>query len=468
MSAHPTGPTTLGGSRGLVGASIVATALYVGVAMVMASHVTFYWDDYFVLLTLDDRGLGGALVTGINGNWWPLATVLVPAQLAVFGDWYPGYVGVNAALVAGSAWAAWFAFAPLARPRPWLLWAALVGYVCSVGLVVNTTVMTASWPLAAALAMLAAALATRGAPAWAWAGVLALCGLAESGLFAVFATTVGAALVVARMQSRAGRGPARRDVRIALALVLVGVLGTLVGYVVASTDPIDYYTHTAGDAVTAVPPVDALFGAQPVRAVLTLLPAWLAAPLALPMLVWPAALPWLVVQISAHLAAVVVGVIAVLAGALIVSWRRSRAGARPPTNLVAALILVVPVLEAAALLGGVRPGLETEPRYAIIWLLPIAVAWALILQGRPTRTWLRAGRTVAGALLAATGVACLLVLPWTYRMAFDVDNARWDNSADQISQFDRCRAGEPATANQQVAPGLRDDLLCQVVAVLDR
>ncbi len=455
-------PAAVRGTRALAGTAIVASVGYVVVAALVARHVTFYWDDYFLLLTLDDRGLGGALTTGINGNWWPLATVLLWLQLAVFGGAYPAYLVTNAVLVVVAAWFAWFALTPLARRRPWLVAAALAAFACSLGVVVNVTVMTASWPLALALAMGSAALAVRGRPVWAWGSLLALSGLAESGLFAVLATTVGFLLLAARAAGRSGGRPARRDLVLAGSLTAVGAVGTAVGYAIATREPIDYYL-VSDSSDLSLNVVDVL------REVGSVVPAWLASPLVPPMLVRPGALPWLSVLVADHLLLAALGALG-LAAAVALLWRRRRtdpgAGDRWRT-LVAAGLLVVPLVETAVILGVVRPGSGLEPRYTILWLLPAAAAWAVLLQPRPPAAWLRLLGGLATALLVLSALWCALCLPWTFRSAFDIDKQRWDASANQVAQIERCRAGLDATADPQVSPGLRDALLCQAVRFLD-
>jgi hypothetical protein len=446
--------------------AVAGSGLYVVVAAVMAMHVTFYWDDYFLLLTLDDRGLGGALLTGINGNWWPLATLGLWIQLAVFGATYPAYIAMNAALVVASAWAAWFALTPLARRRPWLLAAALAIYACSLGLVVNVTVMTMSWPLAAALAMTAAALVVRGRPAWAWGSVLALAFLAESGLFAVLATTVGAILVVTRAAARGWTRPPGKDVLLAAALVVAGIVGTGVGFVIARADPIDYYARAEAAGSSGLGGADV---GQLVHDTAVFVPAWLAAPLLAPVVLLPKALPWLVVLLSTYRWALTVAVLGV-AGTVGILWRHRQqdpTGAERWARLLAALVLAIPVVETALILGLTRGGSGLAPRYAILWLLPAAAGWAVLLQCRPAAAWLRAARALASILLVVSAVTAVVALPWTFRSAFDIDKARWERSPNQVSQLERCRTEGVGVADQQVSPGLRDDLLCQVVDFLD-
>ncbi len=460
----PTTRTPARTGRVLVALAVLVSVAYVVVATVMATHVTFYWDDYFLLLSLDDRGLGGSLINGINGNWWPLATLGLWVQVAAFGDSYPAYIAVNAVLVVASAWAAWFALVPLARRRPWLLAGALAIYACSLGLVVNVTVMTMSWPLAVALAMTAAALIVRGRPAWVWGSVLALAFLAESGLFAVLATTVGAVLVVARMAERGWSAPARRDLGVAAVLVVIGGLGSLAGLLIATATPILYI-----DPVAEAPALATLPAGDLLQTVTAYVPAWLATPLLAPMVVVPSALPWLVVQVSTHhvlLAAVTVGAAAVVA----LLWRRRARDAQGPERwgrLLAALLLAVPVLETALVLTTTRGDTGLAPRYAILWLLPAAAGWAVLLQCPPAAAWLRAARALASILLAVSAVTAVVALPWTFRSAFDIDKARWERSPNQVAQLERCRTEGVGVADQQVSPGLRDDLLCQVVDFLD-
>ena len=66
-----------------------------------------------------------------------------------------------------------------------------------------------------------------------------------------------------------------------------------------------------------------------------------------------------------------------------------------------------------------------------------------------------------------SAVTAVVALPWTFRSAFDIDKARWERSPNQVSQLERCRTEGVGVADQQVSPGLRDDLLCQVVDFLD-
>ena len=450
------------GTRALGWAAAAASVGYVVVTVLMARNVTFYWDDYFLLLALDDRGFGGALLTGINGNWWPLATAGLWLQLAAFGGWYPAYLAMNAVLVVASAWAAWFALSPLVRRRPWVLAAALACYACSLGLVVNVTVMTMSWPLAVALAMCSAALAVRGRSAWVWSLVLALAFLAESGLFAVLATTVGVIIVTGRSAVRGSLRPSRRDLGLAGGLGVLGVAGTALGYVIATRHPIDYYT--VSDTATALVDVGSA-----AHAVASFVPAWLVSPLVAPVLIRPTALPWLVVLVADRLVLVAVAA-AVVAGLIVVQWRRRHRDdvtERRWRHLFAAGLLLVPVVECAVVLAVTRAGSGLEPRYAILWLLPTAAAWAVLLQARSPAAWLRVASALAAGLLALSAIWCAIALPWTFRSAFDIDKERWDSSANQVVQIQRCRDEGAAVADQQVAPGLRDDLLCQVVRFLD-
>ncbi len=456
--------------RRLVVVAVAASCAYVVVTMLSAAHVTFYWDDYYLLLALHDRGLGGALATGLNGNWWPLATLGLAAQLAAFGSWYPGYLAVNAVLVVAVAWAGWFAFGPLTRSRPWLLVAALVLYACSLGVVVNVTVMTMSWILAPALALTSAALLVRHRPIWAWGGVLALAFLAQSGLFAVLACLVAATLVVARAAERGWRRPGAPTWALAGALVVVGLAGTAVGYVIAGRDPIDYYAPTVSTAAPAAVDTMALPVGEILRSVAAFVPAWAATPLLPPMLVRPAAVPWLVILVDTYLPAVVV-VAAGIAAVLVVRWRRrtrSPSGDQVLARLAAAGVLLVPVTLTAGILAAVRTGSGLAPRYWILWLLPAAVAWAMVGQVLGAHRVVRLGQHAVAALLVASALVTAVALPWTFRTAYDIDLLRRENSADQIAQMRNCREGRAAVANQQVSPGLRDDLLCRFVDVVDR
>ncbi len=215
---------------------------YVVICGVAASHLTFYWDDHFFILTQLDRGLTGALMTGINGHWWPLATLILYVETQIFGFWYPGYIIVNAVIVVATSILAFTLLESRFTRHRWLLKVGLVIYVTSFGVVVNILVITTSWPLSVALAILTALLISRGYRTRIWGIALAACFLSGSGLFFVNAVSIAALVIV--IGADTGPLPWYRkwsELRRSLVIVALGAVGTLVGRAISSVDPINYY-----------------------------------------------------------------------------------------------------------------------------------------------------------------------------------------------------------------------------------
>ena len=447
-----------------MGAGVLAYLIVVGLA---AAQMTFYWDDHFFILTEMDRGLGGALLTGINGHWWPVSTLILAAQTRVFGFWYPGYLLTNAALVLWIAWLAWRILTPVVIRGRRIMIAALVVFVTSFGVVVNITVITTAWPLSVALAMLAALLISRDRAAWTWILALVLSFLSGSGLFVINAVAAAALFLVARSGGTAGgwRLPAR-DLLRAVVVVVAGALGTLLGKVLTDRDPINYYGTVDVEAApgTGLLAVDAV---QITQSIIGNTIAWAASPVLPGTLVLPKAMPWLMILVSTYFAAAVVGLVLVA----VLGWQGMRQGgpqwfiglrARVPVLLA----LLMPTLAMGAVIATVRTSSMFAPRFWLLWLLPAAALWVILLEGAAVKRVVRAGALGVRLLLVASAVIGALALPWTLRNAADVDKARLASTVTQFEQAARCVSGLPAEPVEEIAPGVTAENYCRMVVHL--
>lgn len=442
---------------GAVGLSI----LYLLVWLVAASGLTFYWDDYFLILSQHDRSFVESLVAGINGNWWPFATVLQRAEVWLFGPWYAGYLLVNAVLSLAIVWLVWFTLAPIVRLR-WLLFAGLALYACSLGVLVNVSVMTASWPLSVVLAALTALLLVRRKPAVAWILTLVLCLLADSGLFAINAAIIAAIVLGSRVAADPERAfPSAREVVNAGLLVVAGLAGTLAGKAIASRHPIDYL-GSSGIADQGGPLVPTIDVGAAVQSVVSFAIPWLASPLVPGSAIRNSFLTWQVVLVSAHIMLVTLGLVAAAAVAVVVV-RRSSDRRHPIRILMLGAVFAVPVLETAVILTTVRSGIGYAPRYALVWLLPAVLLWVTVLSPNAVTSF---GRVIAGAgrtLLVVSALAAVLLTPVTTRSAIDTDNERWAHSANQLEQMRACLRGEVAIPDPDVSPGINAADFCRFV-----
>jgi MFS family permease len=439
--------------------ALVLIAFYTSTWMFLARDLTFYWDDYFILDSQFNDSLLELTASGVNGNWWPLSTLVTWVEVRLFGTWYAGYILVNTLLSAIIGLLLWMIAKDLVpKDTPRYLLAPLLIYPLTLQVSVNSTVLTASWPMSVALALLAALAITRHFHPSLVVIFMVMSWMAMSGMFVINAAIIAAVALVhwARTDTLS-----RRYVFLGISMICAGVGGTIIGYQVMRYAPSN----------DLVPPgvggflVENLNGGRLVESVTSLSVGWLMSPLIPFAYVYETVITTTAIFVAFHILILIALSLAMGAVGYLLMRRSPRAQRALKDLLPLVAILLGPVVLLAAVMAIARSENMFPPRYGIMWLIPVGLLWLLITTTlAKTSTGVR---RVLGVLGSGILLFAVVMFPTTASQAIDVDRPRLEQSAKQDELISLCVTGQEVAPLETMAPGLDPAKFCPIMRELN-
>ena len=429
----------------------VAACGYIAANTLVATRLTFFWDDWDVLWQQETSPSWG-LWDG-SPHKAPLSRLVFRLESVIFREQYWGYVLVGAILAFTTIVLVWLSLRDLVRSS--ILVAVGAMYLTSLGVLIHVdTAVGGFWLLSIALTWLAAYVWLQFERRLVSVMLLLLSGLAMSSLLATNAATVAAVVLVACREAPNRRSNASLDRRLAWAsagggaALTVAISGVgLLSAPVASVSGVE-----PGGSLDTVVTAASLFG------------AWMVAPVSVVGLTTEGFLTTIAVNFSMFFVQILAIVVIAIVAAAIALWQlTARRGGSVRSLTVTQFastiaLLSLPVALMALFVSLTRQNSLFVPRYMAVWLIPAALAWAsLTLPSRP-----RVARLAASALLVATAAVGILRFPSVLLAAADSDRPRLEMSIAQVDLLETCGEGVSAKSLPEVAPQLDGGRLCQI------
>ena len=454
-----TGQVVVKGSAQKRWAAVALIALYTTTWMFLARDLTFYWDDYFILDSQFNDSLLELMASGVNGNWWPLSTLVTWVEIRIFGTWYAGYILVNTVLSAINGLLLWMIARELVpRNTPWYLLTPLFIYPLTLQVSVNSTVLTSSWPVSVTFALLAALAITRTYHPSIVVIFMAMSWLAMSGMFLINAVTVASVALV--HWARNGELTRRRAL-FGVAMIAFGIAGTLIGYQVMRYAPSnDLAPPTLSGSI-----LESLDAGRLLESVASLATAWLLSPMVPFAYVYERVLTTAAIFVASYaLTLFALSLVLGIVGFLLLR-RSSRRHLVYRQFLPSIAVLLGPVVLLAAVLAIARSGNMFAPRYGIMWLIPVGILWVMAAVALARKS--QSAQRVLGIMGFGILLFAVALFPTTATQAIDVDRPRLEQSATQADLITRCIAGQDVIPLETMAPGLDPDRFCPIMRELD-
>lgn len=437
----------------------VASAVLVSVSVWTSRSLYFVWEEWGHLWDAVESPFWG-LMQSHFGYVSPLGRLVFLVEAKIFGDWYTGYVLVNAALMISVVLLMWRTFRSSNAWASWALVGGLITFLLSGGslFAIHFAAMDAYF-----LCWLFGISAL-----FAWrqrrSPVLVLALLMGAALSSTLMNVVVTAFVTPAMVAlgRFGSDAQWSWVRVRGPLgytaVAVGAsfLLYLAGRAFPSVDPLVGVEQTlvSSDGTSVVEqllPLAALLG------------VWFVVPFigvfALDQDLYQRAVIFL---IDAPVVAVLLLAIVIAVVVVVLSHRLGGVGWKQGSL---ALLLLTSAVGFGVQLALFRGNQGFEVRYTLMWLPSIVVFWARLIEvAQPTtlRLLARAG-TVA---MLMSGLAVTVLAPLWVNQAVDLIRPRTQLSLELKEAVDKCGAISKPDVSDILAPGMPWDAVCDSATFL--
>ena len=432
-------------SRALqVGALAVGSLTFLTIVLNQSRSLFFVWEEWTQLLDAADTPLWGIFQSHF-GYVAPLSRLIFGFEAKIFGDWYSGYVLINAMLVLAFIWLAWWKLPIRSQLGTWFLTAGLVTFLFSAGVLFATNFAAMNgyflcWVLA--MAAIIAAKSKR----WFIATIALVLSALSNNLMNVTVTFVVIATLFALVSRDENTHSATGDrVKIALlgsiSLVVSGLLLFIGRYFPAADTSIG-----TGQSVS-LPESTEIF--DQINQFFSLLTVWLGSPFVPLVAINQSLYQRSVIFLMDYHVVLVISVIA-LVGVL---YLAVRVGGNSSF-----LWLLLPVVAFAAQVVLFRGTQGFEARYTLMWFPAIVILWALWCEQLRGFTWLRiTGLTLAGL----TAVTAVIASPHFISESVDLIRPRTEFSVELRDQMLQCGAENDSEALMQLAPSMTWEEVCR-------
>ncbi len=432
------------------GALTVTSITFLVIILNQSRTLFFVWEEWTQLLDAADTPLWGMFQSHF-GYVAPLSRLIFGIEAKVFGDWYTGYVAVNALLLLVFIWLVWWKI-PLRTPwATWFLTAGTVTFLFSAGAFFATSFAAMNgYFLCWVLGVIAITAARSGR--WLMASFAVVLSALSNNLMNATVTLV----VIATLFAALGQDPKSDSKRvIQIKIVLLGALSLFLSAVLLflgrffpSAD------SSVGTSQSLLLPASAEIFDQ-ANQFLALVTVWLGAPF----------VPLVAINQSLYQRSVIflmdyhwLLIIGVLALAL-VFYLISRTGGR-----LSFLWLLLPIVAFAGQVVLFRGIQGFEARYTLMWFPAVVILWALWFEQIRGLTWLR----MIGVVLAGiTAVTAVIVSPQFLAESVDLIRPRTELSVELRYQIQQCASVSDldnvneSEALAQLAPSMDWEEVCR-------
>lgn len=432
-------------SRALqVGVLAVGSLTFLTIVLNQSRSLFFVWEEWTQLLDAADTPLWG-IFQSHYGYVAPLSRLFFGIEAKIFGDWYSGYVVVNAMLVLAFIWLAWWKLPIRSQPSTWFLTAGLVTFLFSAGVLFATNFAAMNgYFLCWVFAMVA--IISANSKRWFIATIALVLSALSNNLMNVTTTFVVIATLFAVVSRGENTQSARRDrINIALLATISFLMsGTLlfIGRFFPAAD-----TSIGTGQSVALPDSTQIF--DQMNQFFSLFTVWLGSPF-VPLVAINQSLYQrsVIFLVDYHL--VLITSLVTLVGLFYLCVRAGRNSSF--------LWLLLPVVAFAAQVLLFRGTQGFEARYTLMWFPAVVVFWALWFEQLRGLIWLRiTGLTLAGF----TAVTAVIASPQFISESVNLVRPRTELSVELREQMLRCGAVNDSEAFMQLAPSMTWEEVCR-------
>ncbi len=427
-----------------LGALAVASITFLAIVLNQSRTLFFVWEEWTQLLDAANTPLWGIFQSHF-GYVAPLSRLIFGVEAKFFGDWYTGYVAVNATLLLVFIWLVWWKLPIRSLWGTWFLTAGLVTFLFSAGTLFATSFAAMNgYFLCWVFAMITVIAARSGK--WLAATLLIVLSALSNNLMNVTVTFV----VIATLFACLGQDPARDSNKAnKIKIVLLGVLSLGLSVVLLFLGRFFPAADTSiGTSQSLVLPASSEIFEQ-VNQFVALVTVWLGSPFVPLVAINQSLYQRSVIFLMDYHVVLIIGVL-VLAGIFYLVFRM---GGR-----LTFLWLLLPTVAFAGQIVLFRGTQGFEARYTLMWFPAVVILWALWFEQMRGLTWLR---VLVLTFAGITAVTAVIVSPQFVSESVDLIRPRTEFSVELRDQMLQCGSANESDALAQLAPSMTWEEVCR-------
>ncbi len=427
-----------------LGALAVASITFLVIVINQSKTLFFVWEEWTQLLDAADSPLWGIFQS--NGGYvTPLSRMIFGIEVKLFGDWYTGYVVVNAILLLVFIWLVWWKL-PIRSPRgTWFLTAGLVTFLFSAGSIFATSFAAMNGYFLCWVFAIVTIIAARSGK-WLTATFAVVLSALSNNLMNVTVTL----MVIATLFACLGQDSAKDSNKSnQIKIVLLGALSLALSAVLLF---VGRFFPAADASIGTLQSTSVLASSdifEQANQFVALVTVWLVSPF-VPLVAINQSLYQRSVIFSMDYHAVLIMGVLVLLGIFYLVFRM---GGR--LNF---LWLLLPTVVFAAQVVLFRGAQGFEARYTLMWFPAIVILWALWFEQMRGFTWLCA---VGLAFAGITAVTAVIASPQFVTESVNLIRPRTEFSLQLLEQMAQCGSINESQALAQLAPTMTWEEVCR-------
>lgn len=425
----------------------VASVTFLAVVLNQSSNIFFVWEEWTQLLDAADTPLWGIFQSHF-GYVAPLSRLIFGVEAKIFGDWYTGYVALNAALLLIFIWLLWWKLPIRSQFGTWFLTAGLVTFLFSAGTLFATSFAAMNgyflcW-IFATLTIVAAR-----AGRWRVAVLFVILSALSNNLMNVTVTF----FVIATLLAFASEKPQQEVTRSnRFKVLLLGAFSLVLSTALLFLGRLFPAADTSIGTSQSLAPIDFSSAIEQVNQFTALITVWLGSPFVPLVAINQSLYQRSVIFLMDYHVLLVLGVLALIGFFYLVL----RKGGKESF-----LWLLLPVATFAAQVVFFRGTQGFEARYTLMWLPAVVILWAVWFDRLRGFLWLRGiGLVLAGV----TAVTAVVASPQFVSESVDLIRPRTEFSVelrDLIQQCDSSSRFDDSEAVKQLAPSMTWEEVCR-------
>lgn len=425
----------------------VASVTFLAVVLNQSRNIFFVWEEWTQLLDAADTPLWGIFQSHF-GYVAPLSRLIFGVEAKIFGDWYTGYVALNAALLLIFIWLLWWKLPIRSQFGTWFLTAGLVTFLFSAGTLFATSFAAMNgyflcW-IFATLTIVAAR-----AGRWRVAVLFVILSALSNNLMNVTVTF----FVIATLLAFASEKPQQEVTRSnRFKVLLLGAFSLVLSTALLFLGRLFPAADTSIGTSQSLAPIDFSSAIEQVNQFTALFTVWLGSPFVPLVAINQSLYQRSVIFLMDYHVLLVLGVLALIGFFYLVL----RKGGKESF-----LWLLLPVATFAAQVVFFRGTQGFEARYTLMWLPAVVILWAVWFDRLRGFLWLRGiGLVLAGV----TAVTAVVASPQFVSESVDLIRPRTEFSVelrDLIQQCDSSSTFDDSEAVKQLAPSMTWEEVCR-------
>lgn len=425
----------------------VASVTFLAVVLNQSRNIFFVWEEWTQLLDAADTPLWGIFQSHF-GYVAPLSRLIFGVEAKIFGDWYTGYVALNAALLLIFIWLLWWKLPIRSQFGTWFLTAGLVTFLFSAGTLFATSFAAMNgyflcW-IFATLTIVAAR-----AGRWRVAVLFVILSALSNNLMNVTVTF----FVIATLLAFASEKPQQEVTRSnRFKVLLLGAFSLVLSTALLFLGRLFPAADTSIGTSQSLAPIDFSSAIEQVNQFTALITVWLGSPFVPLVAINQSLYQRSVIFLMDYHVLLVLGVLALIGFFYLVL----RKGGKESF-----LWLLLPVATFAAQVVFFRGTQGFEARYTLMWLPAVVILWAVWFDRLRGFLWLRGiGLVLAGV----TAVTAVVASPQFVSESVDLIRPRTEFSVelrDLIQQCDSSSTFDDSEAVKQLAPSMTWEEVCR-------